>query len=155
MNGIEAEQLQVEVLNTHKRVLGYEHPHTLTFMNNLASTDPDLGRYDEAELLEVAMTYSNLGQHNAAEKLHVVALNANKQAMGEEHPSTLLSMNNLAPTYSHLGRYNEAKELFCQATSIAERMLGDQHPSTKLYCSTFTYTQDKRQIDPISTTVCA
>jgi hypothetical protein len=38
----------VEVLETHKRVLGPEHPSTLTSMHNLAITWKDLERQTEA-----------------------------------------------------------------------------------------------------------
>ena len=34
----EAEQIEVQVLETRKRVLGEEHPNTLSSMANLAST---------------------------------------------------------------------------------------------------------------------
>jgi hypothetical protein len=34
----EAEELEVQVMQTRKRVLGEEHPETLTTMRNLAST---------------------------------------------------------------------------------------------------------------------
>jgi hypothetical protein len=34
----EAEELEVQVMETRKRVLGEEHPSTLTSMNNLAFT---------------------------------------------------------------------------------------------------------------------
>jgi hypothetical protein len=49
----EAEKLQVQVMGTRKKVLGPEHPLTLTSMNNLASTYWNQGRWTEAEKLEV------------------------------------------------------------------------------------------------------
>ncbi len=49
----EAEKLEVQVMETTKRVLGEEHPDTLTSMANLASTYRNQGRWDEAEKLEV------------------------------------------------------------------------------------------------------
>ena len=44
----EAEQLQVQVSETRKRVLGVGHPHTLMSMGNLASTYWNQGRWKEA-----------------------------------------------------------------------------------------------------------
>jgi len=35
---VEAETLEVQVMETHSRVLGKEHPDTLTGMTNLAHT---------------------------------------------------------------------------------------------------------------------
>ena len=64
----EAEELQVQVLEIRKRVLGEEHPHTLVSMANLASTYAQRGRYDEAEELEVRM------------------LEITKRVLGKEHP---------------------------------------------------------------------
>jgi hypothetical protein len=40
----EAEELEVQVTETFKRVLGEEHPDTLTSMANLALTYRDQGR---------------------------------------------------------------------------------------------------------------
>ena len=44
----EAEELEVQVLETSKRVLGAEHPDTLSSMVNLAYTLKDQHRGDEA-----------------------------------------------------------------------------------------------------------
>jgi hypothetical protein len=59
---MDAEELFVQVMETRKRVLGEEHPSTLTSIANLASTYGNQGRWKEAE----------------------------------EHPDTLTSMINLA-----------------------------------------------------------
>jgi hypothetical protein len=48
-----AEELGVQVMETTKRVLGDEHPDTLTGMGNLASTYMNQGRWREAEELNV------------------------------------------------------------------------------------------------------
>ena len=50
----EAENLQVVAMETTKRVLGDEHPDTLTSMANLAVTFHNQGRWNEAEKLEVS-----------------------------------------------------------------------------------------------------
>ena len=43
----------VQVIETSKKVLGQEHPDTLTSMSNLASTYRNQGRWKEADELEV------------------------------------------------------------------------------------------------------
>ena len=48
-----AEQLEVQVIDMRKKLLGTEHPHTLISMGNLASTYRNQGRWNEAEQLEV------------------------------------------------------------------------------------------------------
>ena len=49
----EAEELEVQVMEKSLKVLGQEHPNTLTSMTNLASTYWSQGRWVEAEELEV------------------------------------------------------------------------------------------------------
>lgn len=44
----EAEQLEVQMMETRKRVLGQEHPDTLTSMHNLAYTWKTQGRVTQA-----------------------------------------------------------------------------------------------------------
>jgi hypothetical protein len=68
-------------MQTMKRVLGDEHPDTLTSMDNLAST------------------YSNQERWTKAEELEVEAMQTMKRVLGDEHPDTLTSMDNLASTY--------------------------------------------------------
>ena len=56
-----------------KKILGAEHPHTLTIMANLASTYPYQGRWNEAEKLGVQVMYMR------------------KKLLGAGHPDTLTS----------------------------------------------------------------
>ena len=77
----EAEELDMQVVETGKRVLGEEHPDTLRSMANLASTYSKQGRWKEAEELRVKDT--------------AICINL----LGPEHPETLMSMANLASTY--------------------------------------------------------
>jgi hypothetical protein len=69
----EEEELEIQVLD--KRVLGVEHPDTLTATENLASTFRDQGRLQQAEELQL-------------------------QVLGAEHLDTLTAMENLAETSS-------------------------------------------------------
>ena len=50
--------------------------------------------------------------------------------LGREHPSTLLSVNNLAALYLAQGRYGEAEPLYRRALEAYERVLGKEHPDT-------------------------
>ena len=68
------------------RVLGEEHPYTLSAMANLASTYRDQGRSKEAEELDVKV------------------MDARSRVLGVEHPDTLRTMANLAATYRNQGR---------------------------------------------------
>ena len=54
----EAEGLEVQVMETRKRVLGEEYPDTLTSIHNLAFTLKRQGHNDRAILLKNAYSYS-------------------------------------------------------------------------------------------------
>jgi len=49
----EAKELQIQALNTRKRVLGIEHPDTIRAMAHLAKTYGNLEKYIEAEKLKM------------------------------------------------------------------------------------------------------
>jgi tetratricopeptide (TPR) repeat protein len=53
--------------------------------------------------------------------------------MGQDHPNTLISMNNLARLYEHQGRYAEAEPLLVKAAGVSRRVLGAAHPNTLRY----------------------
>jgi tetratricopeptide (TPR) repeat protein len=150
----EAEELEVQVMQTTKRVLGDEHPDTLTSMANLALTYMNQGRWKEAEELQVqvmqttkrvlgdehpdtltsmnnlAVTYKNQGRWRRAEELQVQVMQTTKRVLGDEHPDTLNSMGNLALTYMNQGRWKEAEELQVQVMQTMKRVLGDEYPHT-------------------------
>src|SRR3954469_4049146 len=89
----EAEELEVKVMETSLRVMGQEHPSTLTSMANLASTFWNQGRWKEAEELEVQVMETSL------------------RVLGQEHPDTLTSMHNLAFTWRSQRLENKASAL--------------------------------------------
>jgi tetratricopeptide (TPR) repeat protein len=149
-----AEPLEVQVMETRKKVLGEEHTDTLTSINNLAFTYWDQGRWDEAEVLEVkvleirnrllgaenehtligmnnlASTYWIQGRYEEAESLWADVLEKRKRARGVEHLDTLASMRNLALAYSGQGRLEEAESLGAQVLEKSKRVLGAEHPDT-------------------------
>ena len=75
-------------------------------MNNLANLYSDQGRYEEAE------------------PLYVDALRLHKEKLGEEHPDTIISMNNLAVLY-------RKQALYVDALRLRKEKLGNEHPDTK------------------------
>ena len=108
----EAEELQVQVMQTMKRVLTDEHPDTLTSMASLAATYREQGRWKEAEELEVQV------------------LETRKRVLSDEHPDTLTSMANLAATYSNQGRWKEAEELQVELIKKRKKALEEENPDT-------------------------
>ena len=149
-----AEQLGVQVMDMRKKLLGAEHPDTLTSMENLARTYADMGDLNQAEQLEVhvlnmkkkllgeehpdilesvanlATIYSRKGKWNEAEQLEVQVLDMRKKVLGAGHPDTLLSMANLATTYSKMGKWDKAEQLEVLVLGIRKNVLGREHPDT-------------------------
>jgi tetratricopeptide (TPR) repeat protein len=150
----EVEELQVQVMETRKKVLGVEHPDTLNSMANLASTYRNQGGWKEAKELQVqvmetfkkllgvehpytlasmgnlASTYRNQGQWKEAEELEMQVVEAFKRVLGVEHPTTLTSMANLTSTFWNQGRWKEAEKLQVQVMETRKRVLRAEHPST-------------------------
>jgi tetratricopeptide (TPR) repeat protein len=69
-------------------------------------------------------------KYRAAEDLHRQALALRRQVLGEEHPLTAQSYNNLAGNLADQGKYAEAQPLFEKALAIYRRALGEEHPLT-------------------------
>jgi hypothetical protein len=150
----EAEGLQVQVMQMRKRVLGDEHPDTLTSMANLASTYRNQGRWEEADELEahvmqtrkrvlgdehadtlasmanLANTHRDQGKWDDAEKLLAYVVETRKIKLRGGHPQTLKAMVNLASVYWNKGRWDEAERLELQVMESNLEQLGAGHPDT-------------------------
>ena len=72
--------------------------------------------------------------------------------LGEEHSSTLISMNNLALTYKNQERWKEAEELNVQVMKTRKKVLGEEHPSTLISMHNLAYTlkSQSREAEAIS-----
>ena len=86
-----ARKLLEEELESHRHLLGEEHPDTLTAMSDLAVT---LGKQ---------------GDWAGARKLQEQVLAASRRVQGGEHPHTLAAMNNLAATLGKQGDLTGAR----------------------------------------------
>jgi tetratricopeptide (TPR) repeat protein len=104
--------LEEQALAGFRRVLGDDHPETLTSMNNLATS-----RYV-------------LGDLDGARDLHEQALAGRRRVLGDDHPDTLTSMSNLAAILADLGDLDGARDLHEQALAGRRRVLRDDHPDT-------------------------
>jgi tetratricopeptide (TPR) repeat protein len=89
----EAESHLLEVTEIRQRVLGVEHPNTLTSVSNLALVLRIQGKYE------------------AAEEMNRRALEGREKVLGNEHPFTLTSVSNLALVLRNQGRYEAAEEM--------------------------------------------
>ena len=71
-----------EVLDTQKRVLGAEHPNSLSTTGHLANSLAGQGKYAEAEQMQREL------------------LDVQRRVLGPEHPSTLSTAAQLATSFS-------------------------------------------------------
>jgi tetratricopeptide (TPR) repeat protein len=149
-----AENLLRREWEIRSRILGDEHPDTLTSMNNLTATlraEGDLAgaREKQEEVLEIrrrilgdehpdtltsianlAGTLYAQGDLTGAREKEEEVLEIRCRILGDEHPSTLTSIANLAGTLYAQGDLTGAREKEEEVLEIQRRILGDEHPST-------------------------
>jgi tetratricopeptide (TPR) repeat protein len=142
------------LLADQERVLGSDHPDTMTTRNNLANAHRAAGRATEAiPLLErtladrervlgpdhpgtmtsrnnLASAYRDAGRAAEAIPLHQRTLADRERVLGPDHPGTLNSRNSLALAYQAAGRAAEAIPLHQRTLADRERVLGPDHPGT-------------------------
>ena len=142
-------------LADRERVLGADHPDTLTSRNNLAGAYESAGgpgRGDPAARADPGRPGAGAGRRpprhpDLAEQprrrlpgggaawaeaipLFEQTLADSERVLGADHPETLSSRNNLAYAYQDGGPLAEAIPLFEQTLADRERVLGADHPDT-------------------------
>ena len=70
------------------------------------------------------------GQDDEAEPLYREVLEVRRENLGDRHPDTLISMNNLGLLLQDNGHLAAAELLLCEALEGMRETLGNQHPST-------------------------
>ncbi|HZW29178.1 MAG TPA: tetratricopeptide repeat protein, partial [Isosphaeraceae bacterium] len=70
------------------------------------------------------------GHYAEAERIDRALLEIRRKWLGEAHPVTALSSNNLAYDLDHQGKHAAAETLFRQALAIRLKALGEAHPDT-------------------------
>ncbi|GKT61153.1 kinesin light chain [Colletotrichum tofieldiae] len=150
----EAEELQLQLVDTRKHAFGEEHLATLNCMTGLTATYRFQGRYAEAERLKswvlgsrekllgrehpdtlaikasLALTYNLRGRYEEAKDIGEALGATTKRVLGEKHIDTLTALGNLALTYHHLQRHLEAEALEVQVLKANYETLGEKHPQT-------------------------
>ncbi|MET7881283.1 tetratricopeptide repeat protein [Micromonospora profundi] len=136
------------------RLLGDEHPSTLTARGNLATSYRMAGRTADAILIEekvvvdfarllgdehpdtltargnLADSYWRAGRTADAILIEEKVLADRERLLGDEHPYTLTARGNLAVSYWRAGRTADAITLQEKLVADSERLLGDEHPDT-------------------------
>ncbi|MGW7592377.1 tetratricopeptide repeat protein, partial [Streptomyces rubiginosohelvolus] len=146
--------LRRHILDNQSRLLGHDHPDTLTSRNNHALALNRLGEHQQAANLHqqvltgfervlgpdhpdtltsrnnLATALGWIGDHQQAADLHQQTLTDRQRVLGPDHPDTLTSRNNLATALSDLGEHPQAADLHQQTLTELERILGPDHPHT-------------------------
>jgi tetratricopeptide (TPR) repeat protein/tRNA A-37 threonylcarbamoyl transferase component Bud32 len=104
--------LQESALATRRRVLGEEHPQTLSSINQMGVLLDSQGKLEEAE------------------RYYREALEKFRRVLGEEHPETLTSINNMGFLMWAQGKPDEAEPYLREALEKRRRLSGEAHPDT-------------------------
>src|SRR5206468_2245165 len=64
-------------------------------------------------------------------------LNNRREVLGEEHPLTAMSFNNVAFNLNSQGKYGDAEPMHLKALEIWRKTLGDEAPNTAIAYANF------------------
>ncbi len=103
---------QTEALDIRRRVLGEEHPDTLTSIGRMGMLVGDQGKLAEAERYDREV------------------LEKRRRVLGNEHPDTLSALHNLGHTLQAVGRLSEAEECYREVLDARRRILGEDDIDT-------------------------
>jgi hypothetical protein len=104
-------------------------PHVLAVTDNTGVSDTVVDDVDW--LLDRMATYlKTRGDSRAARRHFERAYRERRARLGEDHPDTLLSANNLALDLQDLGQYQQTYNLNQDILDRRRRLLGEDHPDT-------------------------
>lgn len=150
----EAQKHLEGALDLRRKLLGAEHPDTVSVMSDLTRLYRDAGKYAEAEplarkVLEIqqrllgdqhpetldamnalGLLYRYEGKAAQAEVLLSKVLEIRRRLSGEEDVATLFVMNSLGYVYEVEGKYQQAENLLSRVWLIRRRVSGQDHPYT-------------------------
>ena len=150
----EALDSYAETLTIANELLGAEHKHTLTILNNLGNLHSDLGNETESAhfyekafekrietlgeghpdtvrtMNNLALSYSNSGDTERAEYMHLRSISIKRNILGSNHRSTINGIYNLAILYDSIGKKKEAEAHYLMALDGYCSLLGENHRDT-------------------------
>ncbi|HZP65401.1 MAG TPA: tetratricopeptide repeat protein [Rudaea sp.] len=146
--------LQEHALAIRRRILGEEHPDTLTSISEMGLLLENKGKLSESEpyfrealekrrrilgeehrdTLESIGDVGNLlfqqGKLSEAEPFFREALDKSRRALGDDSEATLGQVINMGNLLMEQGKPNEAEPLLRQALQRSRHALGEEHPYT-------------------------
>ena len=136
---LQHEPLGADALELADRLAGREQflPIALTALEKLMEQVPRGGELFRQAALSAARVHSSNAARHAAAGQHSEALIEQRRAsqlqidvLGDRHPDTLTSLNNLANFYESEGEPRRALPLYEQCYTSMVEVLGDRHPDT-------------------------
>jgi CHAT domain-containing protein/Tfp pilus assembly protein PilF len=143
----EAEAVFRRVMVAREKVLGPDHPDTAISLNNVANALFEQAKQDDLNGPPARRTRGGVrdfAQASETESLYRRALAVQEKTLGESHPSTAATLNNLAVLLAGRGRFSEAEPLHLRALGIAEKTLGPSHLDTASMLTTLAITYDRQ-----------
>ena len=95
-----------------EKLVGADHPSTLS------------------TVLNISKIFDNKGQYDKALEWYQRALDGYENSLESDHPSTLRTVNNMAIVFWKKGENDKALEWYQRALDGYENSLGSDHPST-------------------------
>ena len=92
-------------------------------------------KVDAALRQALADLYGDMGLYDAALPLQKRALATRRRVLGEDHPDTLFSINNMGSLLQDQGKLSEAEHYIRESLEKSRRVLGEEHLDTLLSIS--------------------
>ncbi len=151
---VRAEPLLTQAVQLRNRLLGQDHPATLSARGRLATVFERQGHYQKAESLlqqllekerkvlgpdqpetlwtldQLAFVTDRLGRYAESEKIYREVCEARRRVLGDDHRDTLQSLSGLQVSLERQGQYEESGKLARQVLETRRRVLGEDHPDT-------------------------
>ena len=81
-------------------------------------------------LCKIGYYAASQGNYLTAEEMSRRALEVREKALGEKHPDTLISVNDVAAVLRHQAKYEAAENMSRRVLEAREKLLGEKHPHT-------------------------
>lgn len=79
---------------------------------------------------ELAFLLQYVGEYKKSEELYEICLQICEEMLGEQHPNTAITYNNLAYIYRKQGENEKAEKLYRKSLYIRKNVLGEEHLDT-------------------------
>ncbi|KAF8594809.1 TPR-like protein, partial [Ceratobasidium sp. AG-I] len=114
-------------------------PHLLALNSEDTQMVPEIAR-------NLEMVYYEAGYAKEEEALMAITLQASKDTLGNNHPTTLTRMHNLAAALRSQEKLEEAEALLVEVIEVRKPLLGHEHPHTltSMHVLAMVYRDQKR-----------